>query len=137
MFSFRSLLKKLAEQKNTSPHLGALISSYSATAILYAPLTLLGVATTVYGLWGRDLIQQWFPWFTFPVMVISIILFMLVMMVLFYKVVIPSSIAFGVQQNYKHRNPLVADVQKVLKNDEMILKELKDIKDRLGNLEKK
>ena len=130
MISLGRLLAKLGKQRSTSPHIGALISAYSSTAILYAPLTLLGVATTVYGLWGKDIIQQWFPWFTFQMLIISIVLFMLVMMVFFYKVIIPSSIAFGVQQNYKHRNPLVADVQE-------ILRKLTDIDKRLQKLEEK
>ena len=111
---FKSMLTKLAKQKNTSPHIGAVLNVYSATGIIYAPLTLIGVATTVYGLWGAEFIRAIFPWFTVFHMIGLMVLLILVMMVVFYKVIIPSQIAFGMQQNYKHRNPLVADVQSYL-----------------------
>lgn len=113
MLKIRSVLAKLAEQKNTSPHIGALINAYSSTAILYTPLTFLGVVTTVWGLWGRDVIQQWLPWFDFPWLVVFMVLTVLTMMVFFYKVVIPSQYAFIVQQYYKHRNPMVADILEI------------------------
>jgi len=133
MFSLASIITKLARQKNTSPHLGAVINAYSATSILYSPLTLMGVATTLYGLWGEKMIHQWLPWFTFPMLFGCMILFILIMMVLFYKVIIPSQVAFSVQQQYKHRNPLVTDMKVVLKK----LEKLDDIEKRLKNLEKK
>ncbi len=84
------LLVKLAKQRNTSPHIGAVLNVYSATGIIYAPLTLMGVTTTVYGLWGGEIIRQWFPWFTFPMLFGCMILVYLIWMVVFYKVVIPS-----------------------------------------------
>ena len=133
----KSILAKLAKQRNTSPHIGAVLNVYSATGIIYAPLTLVGVATTLYGLWGAELIRSVFPWFTVLHMIGLMVLLILIMMVVFYKVIIPSQIAFGMQQNYKHRNPLVTDIQKGLKNDEKILKELKDMNERLENLERK
>lgn len=126
----KTILTNLAKQKNTSPHIGALLNVYSSTAIMYAPLTLVGVATTIYGLWGAEIIRGWFPWFTFPMLLGGMVFFILIMMVVFYKVIIPSQIAFGMQQNYKHRNPLVADVQK-------ILRKLDKIEDRLEKLENK
>ena len=114
--SFNKFIEKLGKQRNTSPRIGALIHAYSSTAILYSPLTLIGVATTVYGLWGRDMITEWLPWFTFPMLVGCMVGFILIMMVFFYKVIIPSQVAWSVQQDYKHRNPLVKDIQKVIKN---------------------
>jgi len=132
-----SMLAKLAVQKNTSPHIGAILYVYSATGIIYAPLTLMGVATTVYGLWGGEFIRQWLPWFTFPMLFGCMIFFILIMMVVFYKVIIPSQIAFGMQQNYKHRNPMATDLKKGLKNDELILAKLNDVRERLEKLEKK
>lgn len=134
------VITKLVKQKKTSPVLGALINAYTSTSILYSPLTLIGVATTVYGLWGKATLVQWFPWMTFPILIGLIISFMIAMMVLFYKVVIPSLIAFNVQQSYKHQNPLVADMQEVLKQlkddkESEIMKKLEDISVRLTKIE--
>ena len=135
--SIKTRLIKILKQKNTSPHIGAVINVYSATGILYSPLTLIGVATTLFGLWGREIITKWLPWFTFPMLIGCMVLFILIMMVVFYKVIIPSSIAFNMQQNYKHRNPLVKDIKEGLRNDKLILKEIRDMKTRIEELEKK
>jgi len=130
------ILGKLAKQKSTSPHLGALINAYTSAAILYAPLTFLGVVTTVYGLWGAEQLRAWYPWFEFWHLVAIMVLFILVAMVAFYKVVVPSVYAFQVQQQYKHRNPLVADMQKVLKMLDETKVELRKTNERLEKLEK-
>ena len=124
------LLVKLVKQRNASPHLGAVLNTYSATGIIYAPLTLIGVATTIYGLWGAELIRSWFSWFTILHMIGLMVLLILIAMIFFYKYVIPSQIAFSMQQNYKHRNPLVADMKKALKL-------LESIDKRVSELEKK
>jgi len=137
MILLQGLISKLAKQRNMSPHIGAMLNVYSATVIIYAPLTLMGVATTLYGLWGGEIIHKWLPWFTFPMLLCCMILIILLMMVLFYKVIIPSQIAFNMQQAYKHRNPLVADVQKILKQNAQSLERLEGIEKRLKDLEEK
>lgn len=140
----RMFLAKLAKQRNMPPHMGALINIYTSTAILYSPLTLMGVATTVYGLWGQETIRGWIPWFTLWHLLGVMVLFILVMMVVFHKFVLPSIYAFQVQQQYKHRNPLAKDTQDILKMMGRHDKELKDIKNilvemksGLGNEEQK
>ena len=123
----KKFLAKLAKQRNTSPHLGAVLNTYSATGIIYAPLTLIGVATTIYGLWGAEVIRAWFPWFTILHMIGLMVMLILIAMLFFYKYVIPSQIAFSMQQNYKHRNPLVADMKKALKLLESIDKRVSEL----------
>jgi len=98
-------------------------------------LTLIGVATTLYGLWGAKLIREYLPWFTVWHLLSCMVLFILVMMVFFYKIIIPSIVAFTVQQTYKHRNPMAADLQNIIKNQKAMFGELKNIKDRLVELE--
>lgn len=134
--TFRTFIQKLAEQRNTSPRLGALMNAYSSTAVLYSPLTLIGVVTTIYGLWGKSWLAHYIPWMTFPILLMCMIGVILVAMVFFYKIVIPSQVAFAMQQNYKHRNPLVADMATSLQNDKDILAKLEAIEKRLEELEK-
>jgi large-conductance mechanosensitive channel len=137
MNKIRAVLTKLLKQKNMSPIIGALINSYSSTSILFSPLTLIGVATTVYGLWGGEIIRHIFPWFQTWMLLAVVVCFVLVAMVVFYKVVVPSQYAFTVQQYYRHRNPMVDDINKCLENDEEIKKLLKEMNNRLVELEKK
>ncbi len=132
---FKRIVAELAKQRNMSPHIGALINVYQTTAIMYAPLTLIGVATTLYGLWGGELIKKYLAWFTVWHLLGFMVLFIIVMMVFFYKIIIPSIVAFGAQQTYKHRNPMVTDLQNILKNQKAILGEIKNIKDKVAKLE--
>ncbi len=129
------MISRLTKQKSMSPTIGALINAYSSTAILYSPLTLLGVITTVYGLWGGEVIRNVFPWFSTWMLYALMISFVLVMMVVFYKIVIPSQYAFTVQQYYKHRNPMVTDIANGLENDKIMIKKLESIEKRLEVLE--
>ncbi len=128
----KTIKAKLAHQMNTSPFIGSLINVYSSTAIVFTPLTFLGVATTLYGLWGADAIQAWLPWFTFGHLIGVLVIFVLVLMVFFYKVIIPSMYAFQMQQQYKHRNPLVTDMQAVLEGQEKLSRRLGKIETTMG-----
>ncbi len=135
--ALESIKTKLAHQMNMSPFIGSLINVYSSTAIVFTPLTFLGVATTLYGLWGADAIQAWLPWFTFGHLIGVLVIFVLVLMVFFYKVIIPSMYAFQMQQQYKHRNPLVTDMQKVLDGQKKLNERLGVIEEAIGGLDKR
>jgi len=136
MASFKTILAKLTKQKKTSLHIGALLNAYSSTAIIYSPLTLMGVTTTVYGLWGAEVVRQWLPWFQVQHLLAMMVLFILVMMLFFYKVIIPSQFAFTVNQYYKHRNPMVTDLQTILKNQKAILRKQRNTDKRIDKTEK-
>lgn len=129
------VLAGLATQRNMSPRIGALINVYQTTAIIYAPLTLIGVATTLYGLWGAELIRTYLPWFTVGHLVGCMIVVILLLMVFFYKIIIPSIVAFSVQQTYKHRNPMVTDLRRIQQKQDKILGMLDDIVERISRLE--
>jgi len=132
----RELTNKLLKQRNMSPLIGALINVYQTTALMYAPLTFIGVATTVYGLWGADVIRKLLPWFQFQHMLLLMVLVLPLFMLFFYKIIIPSIIAFGMQQQYKHRNPLVADVQATLQKQDTLDKKMDIVIERLSRLER-
>lgn len=131
------VIAKLTKQRNMSPRIGGLINVYQTTAMIYAPLTLMGVVTTVYGLWGSSVIAEHLPWFTVYHLLGFMVGFILVAMIFFYKIIIPSQIAFGMQQQYKHRNPLVTDVHKVLRKLDYNSAKLDDISTRLDKLERR
>ena len=135
--AINKMLVRLAKQNNTSPRIGALINVYQTTAIIYAPLTLIGVVTTLYGLWGSTIAKEHLPWFTVYHLVGFMVVFILIMMVFFYKVIIPSIVAFGMQQQYKHRNPLVTDIHEVLLKLDSNSDKLDSISTRLDKLERR
>jgi hypothetical protein len=104
---------------------------------LYSPLTLLGVVTTVYGLWGGELIRKYIPWFTTWMLYATMVGIILCAMLFFYKYVIPSNQAFANQQTYKFKNPLFEAVTKCMANDEIIIKKLEALEKRFEDLENK
>jgi hypothetical protein len=137
----KTLLGKITEQKKTTPKIGALMNAYSSTAVLYSPLTLIGVVTTLYGLWGRTYLAQYFPWMTIWHLLGILIGIILVAMIFFYKFIIPSQVAFAMLQNYKHQNPMVDDLKELLKKQELSNKGQKALNkvlmDKLIKIEKK
>ena len=129
--------KRAFAQHKTGPGIGALLNVYSSTAVIYTPLTFAGVVTTVYGLWGGQLLRSWFPWFNTTHLFISMIVFILVAMVFFFKYILPSMYAFQVQQQYKHKNPLVEDIQKVLEGQAELKQMLTKLNQQLEDRAKK
>ena len=89
------------------------MSIYSQTAVIYSPLTLLGVVTTVYGLWGNEYIRLWLPWFNAYHLFGIMVILLLVIMFLFHRFILPSYYAFQMQQSYKHRNPVTQDLVEI------------------------
>lgn len=69
---------------------------------------------------------------SFWVFAIFMLLIMSAVMVFDYKFIYPSRQAFISQQAYRHANPAVADLQKLLKNDEILLANDKKIMEKLG-----
>lgn len=65
------------------------------------------------------------PWASFWMFAAIALLGVAIVMLLDFKFIYPSRQAFLNKQSYKHRNPAVADLQK-------ILKDLKAIKQKLG-----
>ena len=128
----KTILGRITEQKKTTPKIGALMNAYSSTAVLYSPLTLIGVVTTLYGLWGRTYLAQYFPWMTIWHLLGIMIAVILVAMIFFYKFIIPSQVAFAMKQNYKHQNPLVRDMKITLLKQQVIDKRLEGIESKLG-----
>jgi magnesium-transporting ATPase (P-type) len=126
------LFTRLARQHNTSPRIGGILNIYQSTSIIFTPLSFLGIATTLWGLWGAEIIQQRIPWFTYPMLILVMVFCVLLAMVFWYKIIMPSSIAFSVQQSYLHRNPLVTDMGKALEEMGKVLEELEAIKKHLG-----
>lgn len=125
-----TMVGKITEQKKTTPKIGALMNAYSSTAVLYSPLTLIGVVTTLYGLWGRTYLAQYFPWMTIWHLLGIMILIILFAMIFFYKFIIPSQVAFAMQQNYRHRNPMVKDMKIILKQQQIFNLRLESLEDK-------
>lgn len=54
---------------------------------------------------ARAQLLEWFPWLTFPMMVVFILLIYVAIMILDYMFVLKAEIEFSTAQSLKHKNP--------------------------------
>lgn len=120
-------LKKLLQQKNVSKHWGSIKLGIGQIGIYLAALNMVMISLT---LWQTGWIQQNFlplEFWQFALILVSIVFLMLL---LAWKIDMPSYFAAWNDQFYKHHNPLRDDIQEVLRRQTEMM-------GRLGRLEKK
>ena len=72
-----------------------------------------------------------FPWINFGwFLIIGTILFLLLMIV-DYKIMMPSRMAYGNFQTYKHPNPVFEEIKTIKKNQDKILEQLKELQEEI------
>jgi len=88
--------------------------------LLYVSLiNFLLIVATAYNTTLRDTLQVWAPWLSFPVFLGALVLLLLLLMILEYKVVLPSSWSFVNKQQYEHQSPVKEQldrIEKILEN---------------------
>ncbi len=90
--------------------------------IVYINLSLMGMMfwyTT-----AAPIIQPYIPWASFWMFGVFMLLVVSIVMIVDYKYMYPSRQGFLNKQAYKHANPIVGDVQKLLKNQKKIMRKL-------------
>lgn len=119
----RSILNRITKQAKPHPKLGAFqvqLSMSTSHYLVYVNLCFMGMMFwhTTAAPWLRQNIYQgasFWMFATFMLLLISMVMF------LDKKFIYPSRQAFISQQAYKHDNPAVADLKKILKNQEKII----------------
>jgi hypothetical protein len=77
---------------------------------------------------GFPIAYMYAPWFTFWHMVAIFIAGIITIAILDYKFIYPSRQAFQNEQSCKHDNPAMIEILKLKAQNELILKELAEIK---------
>lgn len=73
---------------------------------------------------ARPNLQPFLPWVDFWMFASFMVLIVAAVMVLDYKFIYPSRQGFISKQSYKHANPMVADMKKVIANQKKIMDKL-------------
>lgn len=73
---------------------------------------------------GRPNLEPYFPWIDFWMFASFMLVFVAVLGILDYKFVYPSRQGFLNREVYKHKNLVVADIQKILENQKKIMEKL-------------
>ena len=101
--------------------------------IVYMNLAMMGMM--FWHTTGGPFVRQFYPWVTYWMFAVFMLLIIVVVMVFDYKFMYPSRQGFLSQQSYKHSNPAVADLQTILTAVAVIPKIVsnqKRIMERLG-----
>lgn len=109
-------IKRFLKQENTGQWWGgfkAIISSASSYAS-WASMAM--QAITLYFV-SKSGISIW-------IFIIVIIVFVIGIMIFEWKVTIPSAVRFTNSQAYKHDNPIRKDIEKILKQNKLIMDKL-------------
>jgi len=125
-------LRKLLRQKNVSEHWGSIKLGVGQIGIYLAALNMGMISLT---LWQTGWIQQNFFPLAFWQFVLILLSIISLMMLLAWKVDMPSYFASWNLQFYKHRNPLRRDIEEILTRLKRLEKHLgiDDEKEEDGN----
>ena len=97
--------------------------------ILYMAAPLVGFCTSIiecgtfYTVQSAN-IHRVVPWLTFPIFILLLVLFGMVVLFIFYKFIYPNYYAFLNRQSYIHQNPMQMDLAKILRQQKMIMEHL-------------
>ena len=114
---------RLTKQYKASGKIGGAKDLLMRTLFYVSIINFILIAITAYHTTLRDTLLSWFPWLNFPIFLGILVVGLLLLMVLEYKIVLPSSWAFSNRQQYEHQN--------------LIRKQLDKIEETLSEIQKK
>lgn len=122
--SMRKKLRQILRQYNLGLHVGGIKQILLQTVFYVSIINFLLIAMTAYNTTLRAHILVALPWFKLWMFIMGLAVLVGIAMVIEYKVIYPSYIAFQNKQEYEHQNLLRVDLAKVLEQLERIEKAL-------------
>jgi len=114
---------RLTKQHNIGSWVGGLKDIFTRALFYVTAINFLLLAATAYHTTLRDaLLERQLAWMTFPVFIGLLLVLILVLMVVEYKLILPSTMAYLNAQVYKHENPIRRQLNRI----EETLKALQD-----------
>ncbi len=127
---FNNILNLLVKQKyikkETGLLPGAILQMWSGAQIYQGIVNSFLLIATAYNTTLRESLQVYAPWLNFWLFFLLLLGGNLVMMLLHYKYIQPSMMAFNATQGYVHLNPAVTDLKDIiarLKRIEVLINE--------------
>ena len=120
-----SIARSILAQYQVGTWLGGIRSIFTQAQFYLGMVQFGMVAVLAYdGSIGHQL-KIWMPWISFWWYASVLVVAYLCLMAFEWKVVYPSIVALSNQQVYKHDNPMVADLQQIKRDIDLIKRELK------------
>lgn len=107
------LWAKITRQHNPGYQIGGIKDLLIRVLFYVSGINFVLLAATAYHTTLREPIHQWMPWFTFPMFLGILVVLVSLSMVLEYKLVLPSTMAYLNLQQYKHQNPIKAQLDRI------------------------
>jgi len=115
----------LRQYDATGMWLGAMQSQFNNVQSYVSMVQFLLVVAVAYHTTLRDTVLQYLPWMNFWLFfLLGVALYLLVMLV-DYKVVVPSRINYSNYQAYKHYNPVKEDLKEIQADMRAVARQLK------------
>jgi len=131
-----SLRSTILKQSHPRLWLGAARDMMQRAQSYYGLMNALLLLVTVYTV--REVtIQKYIPGMTFPLFLVVIMVVMLIVVLLDYKLIYPSQIAFHQHEAYKHRSLVRKDFEAANQRQEEMQKQIQSMAETLERVEKK
>ena len=127
-YSHNDIMIKIPEQKKVSPFWGGLKELLGRAMFYIGIINFILITITAYHTSIKDIMPIPF-WIFFLLLFIGL----LILMILEYVIILPSSIAFSNRQSYKHDNPVKDDINKILSKLENMEKDIKAMNQLLNS----
>jgi len=106
---------KITKQYNTGSWIGGAKDLLGRSLFYVGVINFALLAVTAYHTTLRDVLSVWIPWLTFPIFMGALIAIVLASMVIEYKLILPSTIAYLNSQSYKHQSLLRMQLDRIEK----------------------
>ncbi|KKN23701.1 hypothetical protein LCGC14_0902260 [marine sediment metagenome] len=104
-------MKQLGKQYNLGPWLGGFKDLASRTMVYVSAISFTQITATFYYTTLFPNLKETVPWLTFWMFFGTLVLMVLVIMLIEYKFILPSSYTFLNEQEYKHENLIRKDIR--------------------------
>ena len=121
------------KQYNVGIWLGGIKSTLQYTMFYITLINLILVATTAYSVNIRAWAEHYVSWFSLPIFAGILFVFIILAMLLEYKVVQPSTWAFTNWQTYEHNNPIKKDLKDIMDVLIKLDKRIESMKNKIDN----
>lgn len=131
MWFSKTVRTKIKRQLKGNIKLGGFVDTLAFTMFWMSLVNFLMMAVTTYTV-TREYTTAIFPWFTIWFFLSLLGTIIATVMVLEYKLVYPSRVAFRNQQEYQHESPIKQDLKDVKDEQKLVREDLDKIKVKLG-----
>ena len=110
-----NILRKITKQNDSNIWVGGAKEVLGHTIFWVSMINFVLIAATAYNTTLKDYIINYMGWVTFPLFMLFLAIVVFIAMLIEYRFIIPSVMAFRNKQEYEHQNLIRKDLDKIKK----------------------